>query len=328
MDNRTYLMEKFGTPIKERGTEMKFVCPKCEHKALLGDSDSGLYFCFICSFGKGEKPVGTTQQHKRFVDYDLHLKITRFLTDTLVLSDYHREYLRKRGIAHPERYKLGTVPFGVERVLQKEFSEDSLLNSGFFRRDKTRGLSGWPVLKFNRLFIPIFQTGVLKTCKTRVDPREDLTHEVKYAVPYGARTNHCVLHYEHKGPYQIYTEGEFKALASSEYFVDSAASSGVNSINALINLSRGFHKRRFVIFDKEADESNVISRTQALSLVQNIDNGCLVRLKAPPGVKAELDTFLLEYGYDALIALMEDSWKNREEVLYSEKVELALRGAK
>jgi ribosomal protein L37AE/L43A len=323
MDNRRdILIEKFGEPVSESSNEMKFACPMCGHKALTVNMEIGLYYCFICSFGSSKAPIfENTTFVKRAVNHTTQKAIMQWLYENLKLSASHREYLRRRGIYHPEKYGLATIPPRVEFQLKKHFTEVELLESGFYRVDKSLGINGWPCLKHNRIFIPILEDNKVVCCKTRLDPREDMFNDIKYALPTGSTSNRHVAHYQSNSPYRILTEGEFKAMACNELGIDAIASPGINGAAALMSYAKRLdHKKRsFIIFDSEREDSKILGRIQSAKIAQVIPNSAIVLLpKDNTDEKMDLDLYLTRYSLEDFEDLLEDFWLNRDRVLEQE----------
>ena len=319
------LIAKFGDPVSVSALEMKFVCPECGYKSLTTSLETGVYFCFICEFGRHKPSVfGTKVQFKkRDIDFNLHLDVCQWLHDNLTLSPAHKNWLFKRGIYQPERFGLRTIPVRVEMKLRKDFSDRELIESGFYKQGYTNDLTGWPCLKHNRLYIPIVNDGQILGCKTRCDPRQELFEEVVYAVPTGGKTNNIVSYYP--GIYKdiIISEGEIKIMSSAQLGYPSVGTSGINGLTAAFKFftqHKEFQTRRkFIVFDTEADEAKVVSRIQAYKLANFLGNTAAIvtlpRLK--PRTKTDLDLFILQREVD-FEDLLEYSWYNREKKMKQE----------
>jgi len=321
MDARQVLISNFGEPIEVSGPELKFVCTQCGHRSLTGSMLTGVYYCFVCEYGVGQKPLFVNSNYKkRKIDFDKHLEITKWLKDNLTLSNSHRNYLKSRGIYNPDFFGLKTIPTRLELRMKKHFSDTELLDSGFFKPGFHTDITGWPCLKHNRIFIPIMNHNKLCGCKTRCDFREDLQEDVKYAFPTGSRANDFVSYYPTGSDDLLISEGDFKVMAARECGYSSICSSGINGTAALRKFffnSRTKYKRRFIIFDTEKSDSKILSRVQAYKLSESLDHTdvaivILPRLK--PNTKMDLDTYLLTFP-GRLDDLLEEAWYNRQETL-------------
>lgn len=312
------LIRKFGEPISHTGSEIKFHCPNCGHKSLVASLDAGVFYCFVCFYGKGEKPVASNKKHtpKLRVNQNLHMEVLDWLCNNLSLSTFHKKYLSHRGIYHPERYKISTVPFQVEVELQKVFTIEQLLLSGFFKPSLRSGITGWPALKPDRIFIPYWVEDNIIGCKTRVDPY-DIDQESKYAIPSGSR---IAKHLWSPKPLYgdvIITEGEFKAAAACEVGFTAVSTNGINGASAAAMhlpkyVKKGKVKRLFVIYDNEIKSKISLSTVQADYLVKTLPNCVKIVLPLLKGqTKQDLDSFLISEGEDELTYLIEKAWKNR-----------------
>jgi len=313
------LIKKFGTPVSNTGSEIKFICPKCGHKSLVASLDAGVFYCFVCFFGKGEKPLiaSKTTSSRTRVDHNMHLRVLHWLCDNLTLSNEHRKYLKERGLYNPDKYRISTVPFQVEAHLQRVFTIEELLASGFFKPSLKSGITGWPALKPDRIFIPYWVEDSIIGCKTRVDPL-DFEQEPKYAIPFGSKIAKHLWCPKPLCGDVIITEGEFKAAAACDLGFTAASTNGINGASAAVlhlpkYIKKGKIQRIFIIYDNEIKPNEVsLSTFQAEYLAKTLPNAVKVTLPLLTNqTKQDLDSFLVSEGEEDLYFLLEQAWKTR-----------------
>jgi len=316
------LLDKFGTPVSTHGIEVKFRCPKCGWKALVADATSGVFYCFICKYGRKQRPVGDGGQDfiSRKVNYSYHLDILEWLIQNTTLLETHREYLVKRGVYHPEKYLLRTIPDRVDISLIKVFGIEKLLESGWFKQSKgsSTGITAWPVLRYRRILIPIIFNGMLVAAKTRADPF-DFEESIQYAIPTGSPISKYPWGYYPADGELLITEGELKSIAACEVGFNCWGSSGINGFDSLIATIPNSGYRRHIINDAEAEEEKVESRIVAARLATTIPNSSIVQLpKDSANEKMDLDLFIIRHGEKELEWLIESCWKHRETIIQNE----------
>lgn len=313
---------QFGEPVSVSHYEWKFVCPICAHKALSVDPAGGMFFCFVCEYGRQRPRLwgGPIEQEREPVDEQLHRSVRIALFQLATLSKPHREYLRSRGVYNPERYGIKSVPPQVEKTLLERFSADELVSSGFFRFDiYHQKLRGWPALRFGRILIPTIFGRAIHACKTREDPYDpDARREdVKYSVPRGSKPGHF-LWFIDAGHSMLVTEGELKAAAACEHGFPTVSFSGITSLKHTIPQLESIVKSRrvkrlFVVFDSEEDpEKDERSTAMGEKVVAYFPKiACNVKLPKRGTRKVDLDSFLVAEGEKELESVLEDAWEER-----------------
>lgn len=312
----TILVEKFGDPLKVSRSEMRFVCPKCNHKSLHASLELGIFYCFICTYGAGEAPLIKAKQQTHFaVNEAANKEVLNWLVNNLTLSAPHRKFLKSRGVYNPEEFKFSSIPYRLEILLNSHFSTEYLLSSGFFRQSVKSGITGWPALKPDRIFMPYWVEENVIGCKTRLDPYHFGNDECKYAIPNGSRIGkHLWCPRPLEGDV-ILTEGEIKAAAACQLNITACSTSGINGAQAALTylpkyVRKGKIKRLFIIYDNEITDLPVsLSQIQAQKLANIIPNSVNVLLPLNPNQKKiDLDAFIIEQGESRLLDLMEDAW--------------------
>ncbi len=255
-------VELYGTIVGREGANIKFVCPDCGHKALSCHLVKGFRHCFHCGYGKGMaslvgKPSAVAQPT---VNRTLQMAVINKIIDITEISDSHKEYLRKRGIYDPEIYKLRTLPYFLDQKLKEFFTEDELVDSGFFSRNERGEAIMAMALRSRRLFIPHWHGDTYISCKTRLRPyvSEEDAKELRYASP---RESQVGRHLWYKGLLRrdaIVTEGELCAMACNQNGITACGVPGlqgatnpeiIRQIKDLIKRSNT--KRIFIIFDTD-----------------------------------------------------------------------------
>jgi hypothetical protein len=309
---------KFGEPVAESSTEIKYECPECGHKSLALTIENGLYYCFVCYFGRGKQSLYGSDHKlvKAYVNDDIHLQVCQFCVDTFPLLSHTYQYLtEERGLLDPYSFGLRTVPLDADVKLKEAFTEEELQDSGFFRAHRTKGYTCWPCLKFNRILIPIYNEDTLIGVKTRRDPRLDAVDPYKYALPTGSSFNN-VGYLPTDSKDLIITEGEIKGFSSYQYGYSTLFSSGINGAPYLIKFLRSNPRkfdRHFVLFDNDGLREDGTQKMEAITLANQIEkaipNTVAVWLpKDKADQKAELDTFLKLNSLNEFDQLLEDTW--------------------
>lgn len=313
-DYRTKFIEKWGEPLEEWKDHIKVKCPECSMNSLSCDTSTGLFFCFYCSFGKGERPVeGTPSESTQTtpIDYNLHLDVCRKIIEVSPLDSDHREYLKRRGIYNPEGYNLGTVQPQVHLLLKPFFSNEDLVKSGAFHIG-SQGMSS--SLHWRRLLIPFYFGTELVGIKTRSDPLNPMDAP-RYGTLRGSRVGRTVYWLPPLEGDIVITEGELGAIAGREYGLSCIGLPGVgSSVSALRTLKsvlqKVAYKRVFIALDTDINpEAKSQSRRLAKKLAREISRAYVVEL--PPDSqdeKMDLDLYLVRHGVEAFLDLVEETY--------------------
>lgn len=318
-------IKAYGSEVKPReGNNIRLVCPKCGHKSLSCNIQNGLVYCFHCTYGKGLKfqgsPTGFTEAP---VDETLHRQVSCQLLDFCTLFPDHKDYLLKRGVYHPEYYKIVTVPFRVDKLLLQHFTEDELINSGYFYKgENSYGIS--KALDARRILIPFWQDDTIIGIKSRIRPYVDeLSEEPRYICPKGSKVKSKLWYRGLRGPDIIITEGELCAIAAREAGFATIGIPGIAQIatkelqSELIRILKLSNAQRvFIILDTDPDIKNdPIKLHHALTLYRTVTNSCILYLPQDNmKEKMDLDLFLSRNSLNELIYHMERAWKLRKEL--------------
>jgi len=319
MLNKDIFLEKFGEPVRygNGGSELIFVCPKCGKKALSCSLTKGVFYCFVCSFGKGEKVDGiATKSVLPDVDKKAQNLVIRKAIEIFSLDKIHRIYLEERGI-DADKYQLKSVPFRAGELLLEYFDKETLLASGCFAfLDEQRNPRASSIFYPGTILIPYWHGDDFVTLKGRTNPYNE--SEIKYSAPRSADLGKYIFYKEiHPGD-AIITEGEFKAMAGMDHGLFTIGLSGMNmkSDTCLRQIKKiTKNRRRFIIFDTEKNHPEKRETiVAATSLASKLD-ACILFLPSKPGVKMDLDSYLKDHTGDELQLLLNEAWCTKDEDL-------------
>lgn len=310
----------YGEPIYRSfsSANIRFKCPSCGGlNSFYCNVENGLYHCFKCSYGKGQKPVSgkviqVNPQSK--IDTVLHMKVSKAICEICSLSDLHREYLKSRGIYRPEQYGIVTaVPF-LDNYLLKLFSLKELIDSGYVKISNGK-IRIHSAVAWNKILIPFWDGNTIITLKSRVNPYDVDENQITYITAPGGKIAKKVWNHGVIGTDLIITEGELKAICALEHGLSCVAIPGIAmSVNSLGAIRRIIYlnkiKRIFIIFDTDPTKKvrDIVDKyTDYLN--KHIPNSRVVILPSTyRNEKIDLDLFLYRYGVRELLTLMDNAW--------------------
>lgn len=315
-------IERFGVEVKPReGNNIRLVCPECKHKALSCNITSGVFYCFHCGYGRGQKLEGLPSGHIEIsVDPESHLKVALRILEICTLSSVHKEYLAKRSIYNPEKYGIVSVPFNIDFLLLKEFSKEELIASGFYY-DINSEFRASKALSPRRILVPFWQGASIVGLKSRANPYGS-PDEPRYICPRGSQIKNRFWYFGELTPADvIITEGELGAISGCSNGYQTIGIPGIGNLNneRLIEELREYTKdcnRVFIILDSDPGYSTDPTKLiPAVKLHESLNNSCILFLpQVNPEQKMDLDQFLSIEDLETLDTLMEDSFIKREEI--------------
>jgi hypothetical protein len=267
----------------------KTTCPECGGNDYYVTPANGVGYCFHCAYYERN---GAGQSQKEHVITHSIEEIRLFYKQATdyyhsCLSRKHEEYLVGRGLTLEtiQRHKLGYIP--NEPYPRKV--EDSL------KRDSGLYLGQVAILG-GRISLPYLVNDLV----TDVRGRDfDGDNSVKYKSPLGSTIsrgavypyNYTDLHSER----HVVTEGELKALVSSQYGVPAVALPGISGWRNMV-ISNNV---QVIVFDSTKSRT---ARELTFKAVEKL----AIRLKNPQiaflplrgSDKADLDSFILTHGIE------------------------------
>jgi hypothetical protein len=311
----------FGEPLfhKSTSTQLKFICPYCGKKAMSCNVAAGIYHCWHCDqSGRLEGGYSDSKVVEVEINHENQEKLINYIVDTSSLIDIHKNYLLRRGVANPDRYKIRTVPFQIGKILLQRYTPDFLISTGLFYQTE-EGMVPHGCLGSRRILIPHWNEAEIVSCKSREDPLSSKEKGIPYIAAPGKRSSFGLWHKEIFGTDLILTEGELKAIVAAEFGFSACAVSGLGgvrpSITQVANLIKNYGiKRLFVIFDSDPSYLSKPALIINLSRLSTAFRSmcAIVFLPQVDNQKMDLDSFLIQYGDSELINLMEDTWYERE----------------
>lgn len=315
--------QRYGRVFDRWESHIKVTCPNCGSKSLACNIVNGLIFCHSCTFGKGLPPPKAATPSTvppQEIEPELHKAALQCLIDNSSLEISHRAYLRGRGVYHPEKFKLVTVPWQPYTILSKHFSDDQLHRSGLYRKYPD-GLVACRALQERRILIPILNNGEIVGGKTRENPFGIFTEDPTYLIVKGPKREIPFWWTEEPASVKdvIITEGELKAMAACSINLYCLASNGhaipkggLEKLKEILNRIK--FERLFVVYDSEADPKKQKSVDSSSGDILRFFSPKCARVRLPllGRQKMDLDTYLLSQGEKYFLDLLEDSWASRE----------------
>jgi len=309
------LIDLFGAPIQDFGEEVKFVCPECSKKALFCNINKGLCHCFVCDYSTFVKLDNVITVPEVEIDPKLQLKVTQKIVDLFTLDSTHREYLKKRGIFNPEKYKLSTVPFQAHKILSQYFTNEELLKSGYcVMREQLQPRS---VLNCRRIIIPYWNKDKILTLKSRINPFEiEEDFKPRFASPKHSQVGSLVW-YQNIKDEVIITEGELKAIGAIEAGYCAVGLSGINPApKALDKLKRILKdcSKIYIIFDTDPELETNLQVIESAVKIQSmfLKRSVITFLPIGENQKVDLDSYLVNNELEDFDYFLADSWKNKD----------------
>lgn len=318
-------VKRFGPEVKAReGNNIRQMCPECLHKSLSCNIQTGLIYCFHCSYGKGLKFDGVASGYVEAVtNPKLHLAVALKILDLCTLSNDHREYLAKRGISKPEDYSIVSVPFRIDKLLLKYFTPHELIASGFFY-DGGVSLGMSKALSPRRILIPFWSGDEIIGIKSRLGPNQTEEESGKrYICPKGSSVRGKIWYKNPLLPDLIITEGELAAIAVQELGYSGLGIPGIALISdstfqeALKNLCLSSNVQRvFIVLDSDPGISRDIEKLKhAYALNILLPNSCISYLPQDNiEEKMDIDLYLSRYPLSDFTNILEDNWCKRQKL--------------
>jgi hypothetical protein len=309
--------ERFGHPVKYAGSQPMYVCPECGHRSLTGNLAVGVFFCFHCRFGEGQKLTGVPSAfEQQDVDLELQAEIIRCLLPRLTLKDHDRIGLWARGIYNPERYGLVSTCFKPERFLT-EYTHEQLEASGLFTVGEG-GLQPCGALRYGHLIVPYWEGDQYTGFKSRQSALYEWDQSIKYKAPRGFLLRGRLWWFEegYKEQDLILTEGELKAITLMEYGFRACSIPGIASYECAKTVGDwvrdGLVRRVFIILDSDPGyETDSDLHAAAKNCARYLPAGSWRILFLPQstlGVKMGVDNFVQYYGEQELGWWLERAW--------------------
>lgn len=308
-------IKEFGQPIIETSSEIKFLCPKCNHKGLYANKSSGLFHCFHCGF-RGKKEGQSENTPVRVINVPLQIEIIRMLTRECSIDKNHRKYLWNRGVYRPDRWGIVTIPTRIHQLLLSHFSQVQVEDAGLILQT-SRGPLPTKFLEPRRILIPFWSGNHIVGAKTRANPFDpDVNPKYKYLAAPGAKIGSTLFYREEPQGDFLLTEGELKAIVAQENSFSAGATSGMApSASSLSTISRIVNsrpvKRFFIVYDSSPTFWSDYGMIKSLYKLTNLctSKACIVSLPLAPGQeKEDLDSFLVKNGPEELDNLLEEAW--------------------
>jgi ribosomal protein L37AE/L43A len=318
-------ISRYGTEVKPReGNNIRVLCPECKHKSLSCNIQKGIIHCFHCGYGKGIRFEGAASGYVEApIDQELHLKVSLAILGLGSLLPQHKDYLHGRGIYHPEEYGIVSVPFRIDKLLLEKFTQEQLINSGYFYRT-TEGYGVSKAIEARRILIPFWQGEQIVGLKSRARPIVDALEastELRYICPRGSKIKNKLWYKGPLGPDVVLTEGELCAICAKEAGFSAVGIPGIAQI-ATSELQTAIKdlltidsiKRIFIILDTDPGIFTDLNKLQhALCLNNLLPNSCILYLpQDDPNEKMDLDLYLTRYSIDDITYRMEAAWILRE----------------
>lgn len=323
--------EMFGEPEKDSGDSLVFVCPKCFHKSLSCSKTKGLFHCFYCNYGKGQRLYSNTQvvsAPRVNVNHEVQLAVSASIVKhSEAIPKYFRDFFTKRGIHKPQEYCLGMVPLGIDSLLLREgYTKEILIESGYFYHDEySNKLRAKSILEPGRFVIPYFNFGNIISLKTRFNPNYAVERsDIRYLNPPNSKLSQYVYFFKKRYEDCIITEGELKAISvESQFPINCASIPGFNTykncIDQIYSLTKMF-RRVYISLDTAKLEKidNLINA--ALDIYEQLrergsSNTCIAFPQTTnEESECKIDDYFLELDDDAIDYFLEYTWNKREEI--------------
>ena len=278
----------------------KLDCPQCQGRNFYYTSDNDVGYCFNCGY---TERGNTVNQKERYTDIpairQLYTELTEYYHSCLERK--HIDYLVARGITEQAivKYKLGYCP-NAHHILYN--APESL----------SAGLYGQRVHLGSRIVFPYFLGQLVTDIRGRYFGNGST--QQKYLSPFNSSFyrgadyayNHNVLH----NPSVVITEGEMKAIASTEAGIACLALPGMRSFRP--GIKQYDDQTTIICFDTQIAHYYDVRRA-IIDLAKRFHNPKVATLPATKG-KQDIDSYILEYGkerYAKVIqrALPFDIWK-------------------
>lgn len=295
------------------GTRLECLCPKCSHKALVFNLDSGLFHCFQCYFkGLLDEFKIPNFTPRPFEKQAAHI-VTKAILNLGELADHHVQYLTQRGVINPDKLQIKSVDFTLISRLVATVPQETLAYSGYFISDSNRLRPGIS-LRSGRILIPYVNNSKVLGFKSRVNPDDELLDEQKYTSPYGSNLGSS-LYYQKLAPTMAITEGELGAIIATQNGLPTFSVSGIScthrilpELKRLVNTKK--INRLFVVYDNSStpEGREVVDKAVSLILTELPKQAVKITLPLQGKDKMDLDSFILNYGMHELDYLLETAW--------------------
>lgn len=275
----------------------KTTCPKCLHDSLYVTPRNGLQYCFRASchyIARDGTQTYQKQERSKYIQ-----EIRQLYTD--VAHYYHSaltpeaiRYLYSRGFTDStiKQYKLGYCPSGTHPLYKSHIAEEA----GLAIHQKA--------FLAHRITFPYITHGKIVTdIRARaIDPDEELRYKSPFGGVYYRGAIYPYNYSMEQDQPVLLTEGEIKALIAQQYGFPTIALPGITSWR------KGFIPKQkvIVVFDTERKPDTQLDIRAAICTLHTYIEDLYVAVlpldyNKP---KAELDTFLLQYGPNLLQSLL------------------------
>lgn len=267
----------------------KTTCPNCNGRNLYVTPDNGVRFCFNCRY------IDHSSKREKKQRYSDIIAIREYYTEVAqyyhsCLDERSTSFLLSRGIEIQtiEKYRLGYVPPEAHFIYKNTIAKEA----GLTVSDSKPFLA-------NRVVFPyIGSDGFVWDIRGRaIDPKE----EIRYLSPKGSayyRGADIVYNlWAFRSNRYVITEGEIKALVSTQVGIPCVAFPGMNSYRPLIQKE---DQKRIICFDNQSTHRREL--IQAISrLVYKIgfEDVYVATLLLKGKEKQDIDSYIVNYGVEA-----------------------------
>ena len=310
------IVAKYGEPNRftKGGEEIQVTCPQCGNGCLSCNIISGLMHCFHCHWGKGQIVDGDSDGFEKIEpDMDLQNQVVKRVFEISTLDNLCRKYLKRRGIYNPEKYRLATIPYQISTLLRQDFTSEELIKTCLFEMRKGR-LVAKGALDSGRIIIPYWNGKRILGLKSRAGPLDPTMY--RYANTPGSIITRHPFFFGPLGKDVIVTEGELASLAASEAGLSVISIPGITMLDKVAKeikqlVRQGDVNRVFINIDSDYDYENKWNIVNAAVRGSDLLGAHILFLPQPnKGKKMDLDSFLLQFGPQRVMELMEESYRD------------------